>query len=97
MLDICTLVSLLSNKHNFNLPARIGIDEFKSNCGNDKYQFHIFDLDTRKTIDIVKSRKYDNLEAYLSSFYFKNSSKACTLNNTLPPTLAHGICFLLTS
>ena len=59
---------LLSNKHNFNLPERIGIDEFKGNCGNDKYQFHIFDLDTKKTIDIVKSRRYDDLEAYFSSF-----------------------------
>lgn len=58
----------LSNKHNFDLPERIGIDEFKGNCGNEKYQLHIFDLDTRKTIDIVKSRKYDDLEAYFSSF-----------------------------
>lgn len=57
-----------SNKHNFNLPERIGIDEFKGNCGEEKYQFHIFDLDTRKTIDIVKSRKYDDLETYFSSF-----------------------------
>ncbi len=57
-----------SNKHNFDLPERIGIDEFKGNCGEEKYQFHIFDLDTRKTIDIVKSRKYDDLEAYFSSF-----------------------------
>lgn len=58
----------LSNKHNFDLPERIGIDEFKGNCGDEKYQFHIFDLDTRKTIDIVKSRKYDDLEVYFSSF-----------------------------
>lgn len=58
----------LSNNHNFDLPQRIGIDEFKGNCGDEKYQFHIFDLDTRKTIDIVKSRKYDDLEAYFSSF-----------------------------
>lgn len=58
----------LSNKHNFDLPERIGIDEFKGNCGDEKYQFHIFDLDTIKTIDIVKSRKYDDLEAYFSSF-----------------------------
>ena len=57
-----------SNKHNFNLPERIGIDEFKGNCNSEKYQFHIFDLDTRKTIDIVKSRKYDDLETYFSSF-----------------------------
>lgn len=57
-----------SNKHNFDLPEKIGIDEFKGNCGDEKYQLHIFDLDTRKTIDIVKSRKYDDLEAYFSSF-----------------------------
>ncbi len=58
----------LSNKHNFTLPEKIGIDEFKGNCGQEKYQFHIFDLDTRETIDIVKSRKYDDLETYFSSF-----------------------------
>lgn len=64
-----------SNKHNFDLPQRIGIDEFKGNCGYDKYQFHIFDLDTRKTIDIVKSRKYDDLEAYFSSFSLEQRCK----------------------
>ena len=58
----------LSNNHNFDLLQRIDIYGFKGNCGDEKYQFHIFDLDTRKTIDIVKSRKYDNLEAYFSSF-----------------------------
>lgn len=58
----------LSNKHDFDLPERIGIDEFKGNCGEEKYQLHIFDLDSKKTIDIVKSRKYDDLEAYFSSF-----------------------------
>jgi transposase len=65
----------LSNKHNFNLPERIGIDEFKGNCGDEKYQFHIFDLDTRKTIDIVKSRKYDDLETYFSSFSLEQRCK----------------------
>lgn len=58
----------LSNKHDFDLPERIGIDEFKGNCGEEKYQLHIFDLDSKKTIDILKSRKYDDLEAYFSSF-----------------------------
>lgn len=58
----------LSNKHDFDLPERIGVDEFKGNCGEEKYQLHIFDLDSKKTIDIVKSRKYDDLEAYFSSF-----------------------------
>ena len=58
----------LSNKHDFDLPERIGVDEFKGNCGEEKYQLHIFDLDSKKTIDILKSRKYDDLEAYFSSF-----------------------------
>lgn len=58
----------LSNKSSINkLPKRIGIDEFKGNCDHTKYQFHIFDLDTHKTVDILKSRKYDDLEAYFST------------------------------
>ena len=65
----------LSNKHNFELPEKIGIDEFKGNCNCEKYQLHIFDLDTRKTIDIVKSRKYDDLEAYFSSFSLEQRCK----------------------
>lgn len=59
---------LLSNKYNVQLPQRIGIDEFKGNCNNSKYLFHIFDLDTHKTIDILESRSYDFLEEYFSSF-----------------------------
>ena len=62
-------------KNNGKLPEVIGIDEFKGNCGNEKYQLHIFDLDTRKTIDIVKSRKYDDLEAYFSSFTLEQRCK----------------------
>lgn len=48
------------------LPKHIGIDEFKGNCNKTKYQFHIFDLDTHQTIDILESRKYDFLEKYFS-------------------------------
>lgn len=65
----------LSNKHNFGLPEKIGIDEFKGNCSCEKYQLHIFDLDPRKTIDIVKSRKYDDLEAYFSYFSLEQRCK----------------------
>lgn len=59
---------LLNNKHLARLPKRIGIDEFKGNCNHNKYQFHIFDLDTHKTIDILESRTYDFLENYFSKF-----------------------------
>ena len=59
---------LLNNKLLTRLPKRIGIDEFKGNCNHNKYQFHIFDLDTHKTIDILESRTYDFLENYFSKF-----------------------------
>lgn len=62
---------LLSNKYNVSLPSKIGIDEFKGNCNHSKYLFHIFDLDTHKTIDILQSRSYDFLEQYFSSFSLK--------------------------
>lgn len=58
----------LNNGYNITLPQRIGIDEFKGNCNHTKYQFHIFDLDTGKTIDILESRTYDFLEKYFSKF-----------------------------
>lgn len=59
----------MSGKHSLiPLPKRIGIDEFKGNCNNTKYQFHIFDLDTHKTIDIVSSRAYNSLESFFSKY-----------------------------
>lgn len=58
----------LRNKMTIKLPEKIGIDEFKGNCNNTKYQFHIFNLDTHETIDIVESRAYDVLEKYFSEF-----------------------------
>lgn len=66
---------LLSGKFNRPLPKRIGIDEFKGNCNHIKYQFHIFDLDTGKTFDILESRTYDFLENYFSKFSSKQRSK----------------------
>ena len=62
---------LFSNKYNVRLPERIGIDEFKGNCNGSKYLFHIFDLDTHKTIDILQSRTYNFLEDYFSKFSFE--------------------------
>lgn len=58
----------LSDKYKVRLPKRIGIDEFKGNCNGTKYQFHIFDLDTGNTIDILKERTYNFLETYFSKF-----------------------------
>lgn len=47
-------------------PKRIGIDEFKGNTGTDKYQLQIINLDTNQIVDIVESRRYDDLELYFS-------------------------------
>ena len=58
----------LNHGYNISLPKRIGIDEFKGNCNGTKYQFHIYDLDTGKTIDIIKERTYNYLETYFSKF-----------------------------
>ena len=47
------------------LPKHIGIDEFKGNCDNSKYLFHIFDLDTKDTIKILRTRNcYDIIEFF---------------------------------
>lgn len=64
----------------YSLPKKIGIDEFKGNCNKKKYQVHIFDLDTGKTIDIVESRKYDDLEKYFSKFENRNSVELVSMD-----------------
>lgn len=74
-LDICTIISIFPINIISIYQKELGIDEFKGNCGKEKYQFHIFNLDTKKTIDIVESRKYDVLEAYFSSFSLKQRCK----------------------
>lgn len=64
----------------FHLPKRIGIDEFKGNCNGNKYQVHIFDLDSGKTIDIIASRKYDVLEKYFSKFENRSSVEIVSMD-----------------
>ncbi|MEG2235498.1 MAG: ISL3 family transposase [Clostridia bacterium] len=57
----------LNNKKEIHrLPEMIGIDEFKGNAGKYKYQLQIIDLQTKKVVDIVKFRTYDDLEQYFS-------------------------------
>jgi len=67
-----------------NLPKHIGIDEFKGNCNGVKYQFHIFDLDTHKTIDILESRKYDFLERYFSEISNRSSVEIVSMDLYAP-------------
>jgi transposase len=75
---------LSSKKFIYTLPKRIGIDEFKGNCNGKKYQVHIFDLDNGKTIDIVESRKYDDLEKYFSKFENRNSVELVSMDLYAP-------------
>ena len=50
---------------------KIDIADFKDTCNSEKKQLHIFDLDGRKTIYIIKSRKYYDLTLFiLLSFFF---------------------------
>lgn len=63
----------LSNKYTITtFPKHIGIDEFKGNAGNEKYQVIITDLDTHNIVDIIESRKYDELEKYFSNILNRN-------------------------
>lgn len=65
--------------HITSLPKHIGIDEFKGNCGK-KYLFHIYDLDTHKTVDIVKGKSYDILENYFSKISNKRDVKIVSMD-----------------
>ena len=58
----------MDNRYSYSkiLPPHIGIDEFKGNCNHTKYLFHVFNLDTHETIDIVNGKSYDVLENYFS-------------------------------
>jgi len=50
------------------LPEAIGIDEFKGNTGSEKFNCIITDLTTGKPIDILKTRKQDDLILYFKGF-----------------------------
>lgn len=61
------------------LPKHIGIDEFKGNCGS-KYLFHIFDLDTHETVDIVNGKSYKVLEQYFSNIENRSSVEIVSMD-----------------
>ena len=50
------------------LPPVISIDEFKGNAGGQKFQCILADPKRRKVLDILPSRKSDDLYAYFLSF-----------------------------
>lgn len=50
------------------LPSCISIDEFRGNAGGEKFQCNIADPVNHKTIDILPSRKAENLYRYFHKF-----------------------------
>lgn len=62
------------------LPKHIGIDEFKGNCDKSKYLFHIYDLDTSKTVIILRTRKYSDLIDFFNSIENRNEVEFVTMD-----------------
>lgn len=63
-----------------SLPKHIGIDEFKGNCNGSKYLFHIYNLDTRETIYILKTRKFSDIVSFFDSIDNRNEVKLVTMD-----------------
>lgn len=62
------------------LPKHIGIDEFKGNCNNSKFLFHIYDLDTKRTIHILQTRKFEDIVKFFDSISNRNSVEIVTMD-----------------
>ena len=62
------------------LPEHIGIDEFKGNCDDNTYQFHVYDLDSKRTIQILKTRKYSDVFDFFNSISNRNQVKLVTMD-----------------
>ena len=52
-----------------SLPEVLGIDEFKADCGGEKYNVQITDIANRKTLDILPTRK----KLYLHAYFYRYS------------------------
>ena len=62
------------------LPERIGIDEFKGNCNKSKYLFHIYDLDSGNTIEILETRKFEDIVSFFNRVSNRNNIKLVTMD-----------------
>ena len=66
------------------LPKHIGIDEFKGNCNGSKYLFHIYDLDSKETIKILKSRDYSTIVKFFNTITNRNNVELVTMDLYAP-------------
>lgn len=57
------------------LPEIISIDEFKGNADKEKFQFVINDPISKKTLDVLPTRRTEYLEYYFSKFSYKDRCK----------------------
>ena len=60
---------------NINLPDILSFDEFKGNAGGEKYQFIMTDPEKHKVLDILASRKTEDLYAYFSRYTDRRNVK----------------------
>lgn len=66
------------------LPKHIGIDEFKGNCDNSKYLFHIYDLDTKESIKILRTRDFSTIVNFFNNITNRNEVELVTMDLYLP-------------
>lgn len=79
-----SLFSYLMQWNITTLPKHIGIDEFKGNCNNSKYLFHIYDLDTKQTIKILKSRDFSTIVNFFNTISNRNNVKLVSMDLYAP-------------
>lgn len=65
------------------LPEAIGIDEFRGNCGGNKFQVVITDLKTHKVIDVISSRSEDALYNFFRKISNPKDVKLVTMDLSL--------------
>lgn len=77
------------------LPPVIAIDEFKGNAGGHKFQCILSDAANKKLLDILPSRKTDDLYAYFTSFSMEERSRVKYVVMDLSPLFSSVVrqCF----
>ena len=77
------------------LPSVIAIDEFKGNAGGHKFQCILSDPANKKLLDILPSRKTDDLYAYFTSFSMEERSRVQYVVMDLSPLFSSVVrqCF----
>ncbi len=70
-----------------NLPQVIAIDEFRGNSGGEKFQSIVTNPKRREVLDILPSRKSEDLYSYFGQFTNRNNVKYVVMD--MSPTFKH--------